>query len=180
MSLRSLRLAPLLAATLLAGACQSGGPTTRNNALWKPDSLKYRIGKRFFGYRPDVDGHYIDFQYQKKQDINLTLRRHFLNNNPHNPMEADDPSLTQRRPPHSLLPDVYDYLHVESLFTGVVTLAWSGAFLPIPIDSVMTTVFGGQPAWSEFGHGVAGTFTGKGDAEAQTPPLPSEFRVKNR
>lgn len=180
MSLRTLRFAPLLAATLLATACQSGGPTTRNNALWKPDSLKYRIGKHFFGYRPDVDGRYIDYQYQKKQDINLTLRRHFLNSNPDSPTQPDDPSLTQRRPPHSLLPDAYDYLHVESLFAGVVSLAWSGAFLPIPVDSVLTTVFGGQPAWSEFGQGVAGTFTGGGDTQSQVPPTPAEFRVKNR
>lgn len=180
MSLRTLRFVPLLAATLLAGACQSGGPTTRNNALWKPDSLKYRMGKHFFGYRPDVDGKYIDYQFQKKQDVNLTLRRHFLNNNPDNPMEADDPSLTQRRPPHSLLPDVYDYMHVEALLAGVVTVAWGGTFLPIPVDSLMTTVFGGRPAWNEFGEGFVGTFTGSGGTKAQDPPAPSEFRVKNR
>jgi hypothetical protein len=179
MSTRTPRLVPVLAASQLA-ACSATGPTTSDNALWKPESLKYRVSKHFFGYRPDVNGRYIDYQYEKKQNINLTLRRHFLNNNPDDPGQPDDLSLTQRRPPNSILPDLFGYTHAEAVAAGIVSLAWSGAFIPIPIDSVMTTVFGGTEAWSEFGAGVTGTFTGGDGSAAQAPPRPSEFRVKNR
>jgi len=167
-----LRNALLLAVPLLASACNSGGVHPSVSAShWTIDSVPSRMVKHVTGYRSDMDGRYIEYQYQKKKDINLTLRRHFANNDPDNPFLADDPSRTSRRPPHSLAPDPLYYMHAESLFVGVVTLGLSGAFIPIPIDSLAATVDGG---WGEFWDG----FTG--DTEAESPPPPSEFRVKNR
>jgi len=128
--------------------------------------------KHFTGYRADKDGRFIDYQYAKKKDISRTLRRHFANNSAGSPVDPYDPSQTSRRPPHSIAPDPLYYFGAESLFMGVVTLGVSGAFIPIPVDSLIATFNGG---WGEFGRG----FTQGADAEAKNPPGVSKFRVKN-
>lgn len=167
----SLRTAVLLALPLFVG-CKSGLPSTQSNH-WAPDSVPSRFTKHFFGYRPDVDGAFIDYQYQKKKDISRTLRRHFANNSANSPVEPNDPSQTNRRPPHSLAPDPVYYMGAESVFIGLAMLGMTGSFIPIPIDSVIATVAGG---WGEFGRG----FTQGADAEAENPPGVSKFKVKNR
>jgi len=167
----TLRNALLLSLPLFV-ACKSGGPSTEGEH-WMVDSVPQRMAKHFTGYRWDMDGRYIDFQYQKKMDISRTLRRHFLNNSPDSPFEADDRSQTSRRPPHSPAPDPLYYFGAESVFVGLITLGMSGAFIPVPLDSVGATIFGG---WDEFGRG----FTEGADAEADFPPSVGKFKVKNR
>jgi hypothetical protein len=44
---------------------------------------------------------------KRKKNIELTLRRHFFNNNPDNPFEPYDPDVNAPRPNHSLFPDFY-------------------------------------------------------------------------
>ncbi|NOT32528.1 MAG: hypothetical protein HOP15_18965 [Planctomycetes bacterium] len=153
-------------------ACKSGMPSPQASH-WAIDSVPQRMAKRFTGYRPDLDGKFIDYQYSKKKDVSRTLRRHFANNSATSPFSPGDPSQTNRRPPHSLAPDPLYYMGAESILIGVVTLGMSGAFIPLPIDSVIATVMGG---WGEFGRG----FTEGADAEAKIPPGVSRFRVKNR
>ena len=165
------RLAFFLALPLLASACKTGPSSPGDH--WTLDSVPQRMVQHFTGYRSDRDGSYVDFQYRKKKSIDRTLRRHFLNNSPDSPFEADDPSQTKRRPPHSPAPDPLYYMHVESLATGAVMMGLSGGFVPIPIDSLIATFDGG---WDEFGRG----FTQGADAEAEHPPGVSKFKVKNR
>jgi hypothetical protein len=179
MSPRTPRLALLLAVPLFLLGCRSGHHGSYFGEHWGVGSVGQRISKHFTGYRPDVDESYIDYQYGKKKDINLTLRRHFANNNPDNPFQAEDPSRVQQRPPHSLLPDPVYYLHVESLAFGLVTLGWSGAFIPIPVDSLIATTTTGA-GWAELWDGVANTFTGDTGSELASPPGTSKFKVKNR
>jgi hypothetical protein len=167
----SLRTAIVLALPLFA-ACKSGLSSTQSDH-WTVDSVPQRMTKHFFGYRPDRDGAFIDYQYQKKKDINRTLRRHFANNSADSPIEPNDPSQTSRRPPHSLAPDPVYYMGAESVFIGLAMLGMTGAFIPIPVDSLIATFDGG---WSEFGRG----FTEGADAEAKSPPGVSKFKVKNR
>jgi hypothetical protein len=167
----TLRTALLLALPLFAG-CKTGLPSSQSDH-WVIDSVPSRMSKHFTGYRKDRDGTFIDYQYQKKKHINRTLRRHFANNSANSPIEPNDPSQTSRRPPHSIAPDPLYYMGAESVFIGLVTLGMSGAFIPIPIDSVIATVSGG---WDEFGRG----FTEGADAEAESPPGVSKFKVKNR
>lgn len=166
-----LRAALLLALTLpFFAACKTGVPSVQGEH-WVVDSVPQRIVKRFTGYRPDVDGEFVDFQYRKKKDINLTLRRHFLLSSGDNPFEANDPSQTARRRAHSLAPDPAYYMHAESVFIGFALLGLTGSFVPIPVDSLIATIDGG---WGEFGRGfVAG-------GSAKTPPGVSSFKVKNR
>ena len=174
MKLRTaLFLAPFLAAPL-AGACKSPSPSAQADH-WHVDSVPERMVKHFTGYRRDLDGQFIDYQYGKKKHVNHTLRRHFLNNSPEAPVSPDDPSLTARRPPHSVAPDPLYDMGAESVFVGLALLGMTGSFIPIPIDSIVATVFS-DGGWSEFGRG----FTEGADADAEQPPGVSRFEVKNR
>jgi len=176
MSTGPLRAVLLLALPLFA-ACKTGVPSVEGEH-WVVDSVPMRMVHRFTGYRPDLDGSYIDFQYRKKKSINNTLRRHFLNNSPDNPFEASDPSQTNRRHAHSIAPDPLYYMHAESLFIGMATLGIWGTFIPIPVDSLIGTVCTGWfDGWDGFGEFVDG-FVAAGSAKS--PPSPSSFRVRNR
>jgi len=173
---RTLSAALLGGVLLAASSCRTGTVTPESH--WSVESVFPRVVKHFTGYRADIDGNYRDFQWRKKKDINLTLRRHFLNNNPYNPSQPFDPGLTELRGPHSLLPDAADYMHVESLIFGFAFTGISGAFIPIPVDSLIGTVTPGGP--SEFGEGVVDTFTGDWTGKLPDPPPPGKFEVHNR
>ncbi len=169
----------LSAAALLSAGCKSGPPTPRTHWSanhWTIDSVPMRMVKHFTGYDHERERSYIDYQWQKKKDINLTLRRHFLNNNPDSPFQADDPSRVAPRPPHSLFPDPIGYIHLEGIALGFVVLAQTGVFVPLPVDSLSATFFGG---WGEFGEGFSDTFDGELEHEQEPPDL-SDFEVKNR
>jgi len=175
MTTGSLRAA-LLALPLLA-ACKTGLPSSQGEH-WEVDSVPMRMVKHFTGYRPDLDGAFIDYQYTKKKSIDNTLRRHFLNNSSDSPFEPEDPSQTSRRHAHSIAPDPLYYFHAESLFIGAATLGIWGTFVPLPIDSVSATIFTGWfDGWDGFGEFVDG-FTAGGSAKS--PPSPGSFRVRNR
>jgi hypothetical protein len=163
----------LLLALPLSAACKTGVPSVEGEH-WVVDSVPQRLVKRFTGYRPDLDGEFIDFQFRKKKHISKTLRRTFLNNSSENPFEAYDPSQTARRHAHSIAPDPVYYMHAESIFIGFAALGVTGAFVPIPIDSVIATVASGGDGWREFGRGFAG------GGSAKKPQATSRFRVKNR
>jgi len=162
----------LLASMPLLFACKSGLPSSQGEH-WKADSVPQRITKHFTGYRADLHGSFVDYQYAKKRSINTTLRRHFALNSPDSPFEPNDPSQTSARPAHSLLPDPLYYMGAESVFVGLATLGITGAFIPIPIDSILATATA-DGGWGEFADG----FTG-GNSERR-PPGVSKFRVKNR
>lgn len=169
----SLVAAGLLAA--LASGCQSA--PGQEHSHWNLESVGQRISYQFLGYRKDLDGSWRDKSWEDKKDINKTLRRHFLNNNPDNPFQAPDPSAGKSRPPHSVLPDPINYFHLESLFFGGAMSALTGAFIPIPIGSLLGTFEEG--GFSEFGAGVGESLTFSYDGDLPTPPPVEDFRVKN-
>ncbi len=172
-----MRLRHLLGLCLLtAVSCQSGSDVRTTPNHWNVDSVGPRIFRHLTGYRPDLHGDFPSYQYGKKKDINLTLRRHFLNNNPRNPLQAEDPSQVEARRNASILPDVPNYFHVESLALGGTLLAWSGAFVPIPLESILASIM----VPTEFGGGVSDTFKGKWSSRQFKVPSPSEFTVQNR
>ena len=173
---RTLTGALLGGALLVSTSCKTGTVTPQSH--WNVESVLPRAVKHFTGYRAELDGSYRDFQWRKKKDINLTLRRHFLNNNPYNPAQPYDPSVIEVRPPHSLVPDVANYLHVESLFFGIFFAGASGAFVPVPVDSLIATFTPG--GFAEFGKGVSDTISGEYTGERGSPPKPSKFKVRNR
>ncbi len=172
MKLRPALLLLLPLTVPLAAACTTSPPSVQASH-WTSDSVPERMFRHFTGYRADRDGRFVDYQYQKKKSISSTLRRHFANNSPDSPFSPEDASQTNRRPPHSIAPDPLYYMGAESVIIGVATLGMTGSFVPIPLDSLMATFDGG---WGEFWRG----FTEGADAEAESPPGVSKFKVKNR
>lgn len=169
----------LLGVALLVGGCR----TNVNPAMdhWNVASLGPRLQKNFLGYRADLDGNYRDFVVNQKQDVNMTLRRHFLNNNPANPFEAPDPVyMSGGRPPHSLLPNPLNYFHLEAIAIGFATYGIWDVFLPIPIFSIVASL---QPGGGdEFVQGLEAPFrTGSYGQILQREPQPvKKFRVRQR
>ena len=181
-SFRSSFAAVLLGAALFAvgaGGCR----TNTNPALdhWNIATIKPRLAKSFLGYRADLDGDYRDFHVRQRQDINLTLRRHFLNNNPENPFQAPDPVYDAGgRPPHSLLPNPLNYFHLESIVIGFITYGLWDVFIPLPIFSIAASFQDG--GGEEFWQGMKEPFrTGSfgGQLEREPPPV-KEFRVRRK
>ena len=143
------------AATLLGFAsCQSQAAHEHDH--WTGYSVGPSLSRAFLSYDPEKDGLYRDFAWRKKKDIEMTLRRHFFNHNPDNPFEPYDPSVYDPRPPNSLLPAPYRYIHLEGLVLGAATLALSDTFYPLPLDSIIGTFEDGGS--EEFMQGV-GEFT---------------------
>lgn len=170
----SLFLAGLLA-VLGSTGCQSA--PSQEHVHWNLESVGPRVSYAFLGYREDLDGTWRDKQWSDKKSINKTLRRHFLNNNPDNPFQAPDPSIGKPRPPHSVLPSPLDYFHLESLFVGAGMSALTGAFIPIPIGSLLGTFEEG--GFEEFGSGLGQSLTFRYDGELPSPPPVEDFEIKN-
>ena len=170
----SLRLAlgaGLVLSSLLTG-CKSGAGTPSSH--WNIDSVDDRIVKHFTGYRGGVDGTYLEFQRRKKDALNLTIRRHFLNNNPDNPFQPEDASRFEHEAPYGPLPNPVNWFSAESIFIGAALLAWTGTFIPLPLDSIIAL------ASPDGAHQFGQTFTGDWRGETPRPPKVSTFRVKNR
>ena len=166
----------LAAASALLGACTSTPETYDNH--WNVGSLGPRIAYHTLSYRPVLSDTYRDHQWQEKQDINLTLRRHFLNNNPENPFQPEDTSLSDPRPPHSILPDPVQYFHLESIFVGLGFSALTGTFIPVPIGSLLGTLEEG--GGEEFMQGLEQTASGNFRGTLEEPAKPEEFRVRRQ
>ena len=122
---------------------------------WNDHSVAPRVARFFLGYDAEKDGDYRDFQYQRKQDINLTLRRHFLNHNPDNPHQPDVASRYKPRPVHSIVPNPVYYIHLEGLLLGFALMGAGGGFIPLPIDSILGTLEPG--GIEEFTQGISQT-----------------------
>jgi len=152
-----------LGAALLVGlaGCQSQAAHARDH--WTGYSVGPSMSRAFLTYDAESDGNYTDFQWRKKKSIELTLSRHFMHQNPDNPFETEDKSFYAPRPVHSLLPAPQRYIHVEGLVFGAALLS-VGAFVPIPVDSVMGTFEEG--GGEEFTDGVGQTFRPAGEVTA--------------
>ncbi len=170
-SLRFVLGAGLVLSSLLA-SCRSGAGNPDSH--WNIDSVDNRIVKQFTGYRGSIDGTYLEYQRQKKNDLNLTLKRHFLGVNPTNPFQTADSNLTSPNAPYGPLPDPVYWFGAESVFIGAATLAWTGTFLLLPLDSLFA--LGSEGGMGQFASTFAGNWTGK----TPTPPKTSTFKVKNR
>lgn len=138
----------------LAASCQTQGSKAHDH--WTEDSVGSSMARAFLTYDSETDGPYREFQWRKKQSINLTVRRHLFNHNPDNPFQAEDPTYYDGRPTHSLLPRFWDYIHVEGVALGAIAFGAGGVFVPIPVDSIMGTFDKGGD--QEFMEGIGQTF----------------------
>ena len=136
--------APRAHTLLLAIGTCLGFAACRSQAAYEHDhwtgySVGPSLSRNILGYSAEQDGDYKDFAWRRKKNIELTLRRHFFNNNPDNPFEPYDPDVNAPRPNHSLVPEFYRYIHVEGIAIGAATLAFSPVLYPIPVDSIIAT-----------------------------------------
>ena len=175
---RLLGAGALALAALGTSSCTTSDPQLQNH--WNFQSIAPSFVYHTTRFRPDVDGSYREFQWREKRHINLTLRRHILNSNPYNPRQAEVPGYFEERPPHSILPDPFNYFHLSAIVAGgVVSGATSShVFIPIPYDSIIATL---QPGgFEEFWEGVAGpTDEPVSPYTRFVPPTPDEFEVNN-
>ncbi len=161
---------------LVGTGCQSAPGQAHNH--WNASSASSRAAYNLLGYREGATSSYREHQWEEKRDIDLTLRRHFLNSNPFNPFQAEDASVVAPRDPHSLFPNPVAYFHLESVVTGTALLALSGAFIPLPIGSMIGTFEKG--GWAEMDAGAVNTFSGSFHRTLAMPTHPDDFKVHNR
>ncbi|MCB9915682.1 MAG: hypothetical protein H6828_11115 [Planctomycetes bacterium] len=141
------------AAALLVTSCVSSPSAAHEH--WSSRSVAPQMSRVLLGYDPDTDGEYLDYQWENKLHIAKTMQRHLLNWNPDNPFQPDDPDYYKPRPLHSPLPNPVNYFHVESMVIGAC-LFGAGAFVPVPVDSVIATLSPGGK--EEFVEGLSVTF----------------------
>jgi hypothetical protein len=116
-----------VAALVSCVACTSNHPASHNH--WSLHSVGPRMSRAFLGYDSDRDGNsYLDFQWERKQDVNRTLRRHFLNDNPENPFRSGPPEEPAPRPVNSLLPEPHRYFHWTLIDGPIATFADEDGF----------------------------------------------------
>jgi len=130
---------PLLGAAslLIASGCQSQAQYV--NQHWSERSVAPSMSRHFLSYNPATDGNYRDFAWEKKRSINWTIRRHFFHHNPENPFQPYDAASFAPRPNNSLVPHPENYIHYEGIAMGAILYGASGAFVPLPIDSIIGT-----------------------------------------
>ena len=153
-------LPPLAVLGLCLAAGCNANPDTNSHDHWNMRGLSPRFQRAVLGYDAEKDGRYIDYQYENKKSIYLTMKRHMLNQNPENPFQMEDTEFYKPRAPHSILPRPWEYINVEGAAWGGIIAGASGAWIPVPIDSIIGTLSEG--GHDEFGEGLRRTFEGDG------------------
>ena len=131
----------LILALSLAALSSCSAISRHQNDHWNGRSVLPRAVRFFTGYDAELDGSYRDFAWERKKDVELVARRYFLNHNPENPYQTGSKRLYARRPPNSLIWSPHNYIHGEGLIMGFVMLASTGAYIPLPLDSLIGTFF---------------------------------------
>lgn len=139
---------------LIFSSCVSS-PSLANDH-WSSESLAPRVARVMLGYDPDEHSSYRDYQWENKLHIAKTIQRHFMNWNPDNPFQPEDPDYYAPRPNHSPLPNPLSYFHLEGLAMGAVMYATGGTFIALPLDSIIGTLEPGGA--EEFVAGLSTTF----------------------
>ena len=178
---RALLVAALAA---LAASCQSTGQDINDH--WNASSAAPRAARFFLGYDSEKDGEYRDFAWQRKQDINLTLRRHFMHHNPDNPNHVEWSGRYAARPKNSFGPNPVSFVHLEGLLLGFAATGAGGGFVILPIDSILGVFEEGGV--DEFYAGIGdsfGAFFGplikalpNGETQVETSVITASFPIE--
>jgi len=80
-----MKTASLLATALLFGACASSAP--EYDSHWNAGHVGKSAERVFTGYDAELDGSRYEYGRDNAEGIALTLRRHFMNDNPENPLQ---------------------------------------------------------------------------------------------
>ncbi len=114
-----------LLGALLAPGCNA--PRQVNNH-WTASSVIPRAMRQATGYDQDLDGSWLDYQWEQKSQIHQTLTRHFLNWNAENPFQQENPRWDAPRPVNSPFSNPFYYIHLDLGVSSVLgTLSgWQG------------------------------------------------------
>lgn len=172
--LRAVSTLALLASAAIGSSCATlSGEKIDDH--WTFDSVPPRVARSILGYDASRETSYRDFAWDRKKSISLTARRMMFNHNPLNPNQAELDSLYEPRPVNSILPNPWNYIHVEGFLLG---WAITGVPIPIPVDSIIGTL---QPGGvEEFREGIADGLTKDDEAEdSNVKRLPDEVYDAN-
>lgn len=101
---------PPLVFLLVTSACHFTSKDVNDH--WNLKSVAPSIARFALGADPESYESYRDFAWARKQEINLTLRRHLFHVNPNNPNHPEWPGRYEPRPTNSLLPNPLYYVHL--------------------------------------------------------------------
>lgn len=122
-----MKLLHLLGAASLALVAGCVSERTSVNDHWSTYSIGPRVGRAFLGYDRNQDGEsYLDFQWRRKQESSLTVRRHFFNQNPDNPFQVPPTNYNRPRPANSPFPEPWTYFHFTLLDGPIATFDEGG------------------------------------------------------
>lgn len=168
------RTLALFGTALLALSASCYTTDTRYNH-WRLEGLTPRVAYHLLSYDTNSGIPYRRHANQQREDINLTLRRHLLNNNPLNPSQRKN----AWQPPHrafSPLPNPIHFFHLSSVAFAGAMVGAGGPFFLFPLEVVPVMFEDGGP--EEMWGGVRATF--RGERYEDLPPEPKDFKVENR
>lgn len=158
----------LLASALLFGACASSSPEYASH--WNAGHVGQSAEHTFTGYDAELDGGRYEYGRGNAESIALTVRRHFMNDNPENPLQMrrgwGDPDN-----PYNMTAGIADagYLVRDGAVATWYTASEGALML---VDTVVGVPLG------LFGVNYPGVSAAWADADAEPTP-PSEFTTKN-
>jgi len=122
-----MKLLTLLGAASLALVAGCVSDQASVNDHWSTYSIGPRVGRAFLGYDSETDGEsYLEFQWRRKQESSLTVRRHFFNHNPDNPFQSEARNYPAPRPANSPFPNPLSYFHLTLLDGPIATFDQGG------------------------------------------------------
>ncbi len=167
------RLSVLFGTSLLAlfAACHT--TDTRYNH-WRLEGLTPRVAYHLLSYDTNSGIPYRRHASQQRSDIDMTLRRHLLNDNPLNPSQRKN----AWQPPQKVfspLPDPIHFFHLSSVAFAGAMVGAGGSFFLFPIEVIPVLFEEGGP--EEMWGGISATF--RGERYEKLPPTPEDFEVEN-
>ena len=170
---RRLRFLAAAASLVFFASCQTTDPSYNH---WNMSGLVPRMAYHLLSYDTTKGVPYYKHVQEQRESINMTLRRHLLNDNPENPFQRKNVWLPSHQH-FSPLPNPVNFFHLSSAAFGSILLGAGGPFILFPIEVIPVLLEDGGP--TELWAGVNETFSGETAIEHGPAPV-SEFKVKNR
>ena len=149
-----------LLSSLTLAALALGGCYTTPASHWDPESAPESASYHFFGANDSTPNTIVETTKQGSRSITLTMRRHFFNDNPNNPLQDHRYDPYDRYIPIWHMP-YYAVLDTAEMVTLGLVHTGEGAFGAVLMP------------WQL----LAGTSS---VSSYEEPPRPSEFKVKNK
>ena len=158
----------LLATAILAGACASSNPDDASH--WNAGHVGKSGERVLTGYDAELDGPRYSYERDNAASIALTVRRHFMNDNPNNPLQMRR-GWGDLDNPYNMTAGIADagYLMRDTAVVGWYTLSEGALMFVYTVVGIPLGLFGvGYP-------GVATMWTN----DSAEPTKPEDFETVN-